>query len=204
MANKSDFFTHFGAMPDPRMERTKKHKLIDNKGSSMTKTRSLVAFAVLCLVVAAAAVAYARRNAHPSPAEVRAQAFVLVDDEGQELARLAPTPDGSGWGLLVFDSTGKPAVGAATGETGSALGVFDNSGARRITLGVAPDGSSAGIIVARQDGHPAVNVGVSPQGAGIGVLDTKGVERAGLGLSPTGEGRLVARNQENAEVWHAP
>lgn len=29
MADKSDFFTHFGGMPDPRMERTRKHQLID-------------------------------------------------------------------------------------------------------------------------------------------------------------------------------
>ncbi len=143
-------------------------------------------------------------KAPPAVKEVRAQAFLLVNAQGRELARLAPTPEGSGWGLLVLDSKGKPAVGAATGKTGSAVGLFDSQGTRRMTLGVAPDGVASGMFISRSDGRPGVTMGVGPQGVGLNLSDEEGRERASTGLSPTGDGRFVIRNQENSEVWHAP
>jgi hypothetical protein len=90
----------------------------------MTKMRWLVALAVLCLVVAAAAVAYAAGKAGPmAPRVVRAQGFELVDPSGKLWGRLsAPGKRGEGGaGLVLFGADGKERLFVGLRGNGEAL-----------------------------------------------------------------------------------
>jgi hypothetical protein len=100
----------------------------------MTKTRWLVALAVLCVVVAAAAVAYAAGKAKPAvPVQevVRAQKFELVDEKGKVRAELSIHPDGLGPILVMYDQAGDIRADLSVVNDGPARLVFHEKGGKR-------------------------------------------------------------------------
>lgn len=110
----------------------------------MSKTRWLLALAVLCLLVAAAAVAYAAGKAKPTVpvAEVvRAKRFELVDGRGWTRGLLAITESGSP-GLWLTDAKGKAGARLALSANGvSELALLDVKGKVRAYLALDTDGN---------------------------------------------------------------
>ena len=95
--------------------------------------------------------------------EVQARAFVLVDQQGTVLARLAPLPQG-----------------------GPGLGVFDQGRKSRLLLTAEPDGSS-GLRLFGRDGKGSIMLAVGANGApSLRLLDQNWRVRASLGTWPDG------------------
>lgn len=123
----------------------------------------------------------------PAAKEIRAQAFVLVDAEGKELARLARSTEPSSQGELGYVS----------------LLFFDDKGTKRVVLGVARDGSGSGLGLCHPDGKLAIGLGTGPEGLGLTLRDTKGRERAGVGMPPTAGASFVTKNEKGEDTWRS-
>jgi hypothetical protein len=131
--------------------------------------RRLRLVTLLTLVIAAIALAIAVKGRGPQ-AEVRARAFVLVDDSGQVLARLAKVRDGP---LLVLHARRAAAdvlIGSIVDDTGIA-----------ITL----DGQARMNLLTGRDGSPS-----------LGISDAKGTNRILMGLDKK-DAPLLAMRREN-------
>ena len=75
---------------------------------------------------------------------VKANKFILVDENGKEHASLAM--DALGPRLRLFDENGKPRTSLAVDVNGPMLGLFDVNGKNRAGLGVDKDGPMLGLL----------------------------------------------------------
>jgi hypothetical protein len=95
--------------------------------------------------------------------EIRARAFVLVDQQGGVLARLGPLPQG-----------------------GPGLGVYDQGGKNRLLLMAEPHGPT-GLRLFGRDGQGSIMLGVGANGApSLRLLDQNWRVRASLAAWPDG------------------
>lgn len=117
----------------------------------MDERRLLIAFGVVCLLVAVGAVGYGAGKATVVPEVIRAQRFEVVDGDGKVRAVLGKADDG-----------------------GSGLAAMDEEGRARLALGTKADGS-VGLAVLHKTGTPVVAIGLGADGAaGLAVLDKQG------------------------------
>jgi len=75
---------------------------------------------------------------------VRAQEFILEDEDGEVCATLGAGADGSA--LLLKDENGKPRVTLCASKDGPILRLYDENGNARATLGAFKDGSVLGLF----------------------------------------------------------
>jgi len=108
---------------------------------------------------------------------VRANMFILEDENGKPRAALAALKDGPV--LSLFDENGKPRAGLAVAKDGPRLGLLDENGKYRAALVVAKDGSR------------------------LSLFDETGKERAMLGVAADGPG-LVLLDAAEKVIWSAP
>jgi len=136
----------------------------------------LVGLAVgACLVVSGLVGREAQAQA--AQQEVRAQRFVLVDDNGKVRAKLETSPDGPA--LWLYDEKGKPRVVLTALKEGSVLNLYDEKGEPRAGLGLT-------------EGRP-----------GLSLYDETGKTRAALDLTEDGPS-LHLWDKDGKVLWQAP
>ncbi len=136
----------------------------------MSKTRWTVALVAVCLVVTAAAVAYAagKAKAPAVPQVVRAGRFELVDGQGRLRGKLAVNSDGT-----------------------PGLDLYDGAGQLRVTLALAEDGNPS-VELTDKNGKQRAALFVGKSGEpGLSLLDKQGQARAELYLANMGDARLL-------------
>jgi hypothetical protein len=149
-------------------------------------------------------------EAHPgAPAEVRAQAFILVDGNGQELARLGQAPQvgqppGPFTGLIVKDADGHDRVAVGVTPTDTRVGVLDQQGRLRLSVAISPDDTDVGLEVVDHNGKRCLTLGVDPAGAGLRLWDAQNRKRGDIRISPEGTARIATFDAAGREVWPGP
>ncbi|TMA85780.1 MAG: hypothetical protein E6J63_18715 [Deltaproteobacteria bacterium] len=133
--------------------------------------RRLRLVTLLTLVIAAIALAIAVTARGPQ-AEVRARAFVLVDDSGEVLARLAKVKDGPVLVLHARRAGADVLIGSAVDDAGIAITV---NGQPRLTL------------LTGRDGYPS-----------LGIRDAKGGNRLLIGLDKKDAPSLMLRRENGS------
>ena len=143
----------------------------------MSRAKWPMVIAVLCLLVAVAAVAWAAGQAKLSAPEViQAQRFELVDAEGQVRGRLT-----------------------VASSTGPALLLYDEDGSVRARLWLSLDGSPS-LNLYDTDGRGGVSAFPGTDGnPGVCLRDKEGTLRAGL----FAEG-LELSDEQGQRTWSAP
>ncbi|MFO8008672.1 MAG: hypothetical protein R6V05_13155 [Candidatus Brocadiia bacterium] len=149
-------------------------------------------------------------GAHAASAEgvIRARAFVVVDEQGRELATLGARADATG--LVVRDKEGNRrmvvgmlpdeqtaiVINGADQTTQLALGawektnhldLYDGAGRARFTVGVAREGGNAGLAFYDREKNERLAIGMGPHGAGDFVMkDASGMAlwRASQDIGP--------------------
>jgi len=110
----------------------------------MGKARWAVVVAVVCLVVAAVAVAYAAGKARAVPVQevVRARRFEVVDSTGKGRATFGVLPSGD-IGVMLMGKSGVTRAALRVQTDGdTALSVWDEDGKVRLGLGVVAEAPS--------------------------------------------------------------
>jgi hypothetical protein len=133
--------------------------------------RRLRLVTLLTLVIAAIALAIAVKGRGPQ-AEVRARAFVLVDDSGEVLARLAKVKDGP---VLVLHAR-RAGADVLIGS------IVDDAG-----IGITVDGRTRINLLTGRDGFPS-----------LGISDAKGGNRLLIGLDKKDAPTLMLRRENGS------
>ncbi len=123
--------------------------------------------------------------------EIRAQGFVLEDQEGNVRGSWYLEEDRS-VRLSIHDAAGRARMNFTVREDGApGISLADEDDRRRVVLGLLPDQTST-LVFADGNGVPRSVLGVSRQGsASLLFADQDGTSRVSLGLDANGEGRLV-------------
>lgn len=176
------------------------HTLINGEEArGMSKSKWAVVFAGLCLVPAAVAIAYAAGAQAAAPVQevVRAKCFELVNNEGEERAKLDLTLDGSP-SLSMCDETGRVRLILQCSNThGLSLQMFDRDVTPRLALSLFEDGRPE-IRLLDSKGMDRVLLTVESDGpARLDLLDNAGEVHATLGVLPDGSSMLVFRDESN-------
>ncbi|MGD2175190.1 MAG: hypothetical protein PVJ27_07290 [Candidatus Brocadiaceae bacterium] len=144
------------------------------------------------------------RDAQASPAGqvLEATAFVVVDQQGREVARLGAAPDMAG--LLVHDRQGKRRMvvgGLPEGQFG--LVIQQPDGKTQLALGGWTETNHIDLYDGA--GHPRFTVGVSKDGGGAGLAfyDREKKERLAIGMGPGGGGDFAMKNAGGETLWRA-
>jgi len=167
----------------------------------MSRGRWLVALAFVCVVVAAAALAYGAGKAEPAaPKVVRAQVFELVDPSGKVWGRLsAPGKTGEGGaGLVLFGPHGKDRLFVGLRGNGEALiRLRDASGSKsmaQINVG-RPPGDAAHLMLWHRGERAEVTCG--EYGSSVMLLRPDGtLARTSVDSSGMPALHLVGENSE--------
>ncbi|MBI4183756.1 MAG: hypothetical protein HY521_07140 [Proteobacteria bacterium] len=168
------------------------------------RSRRLLTGAALCLGIGLAAYALvpgpglAQRGAG-APKEVRAGAFVLVDDNGMARAALFVVKDGPKLGL--YDENDKPRAMLSVSKDGPTLGLYDENDKPRAGLTVTEVGPT--LVLNDKNGEPRAGLAVTEVGPGLVLNDENGKPRATLGVSKDGPG-LALFDKTNKPVWSTP
>jgi hypothetical protein len=120
--------------------------------------------------------------------EVRANSFILEDENGKVRAMLITTKDGPRLSLL--DENGKPRAGLGVSKDGPSLSLYDENGKDRAGMAMTKDGPK------------------------LGLFDENGVRRTMLGaastVTPEGktitypESSLLLFSPDGKTIWSAP
>jgi hypothetical protein len=105
--------------------------------------------------------------------EVRANRFVVEDENGKDRAVLSTTKDGPMLGL--YDEKGKFRVGLGVNTGGSMLELSDENGKKRAMLAMTEDGP--GMNLFDENGKGGAGLNLTKDGPGLGMLDEKGEVR---------------------------
>jgi hypothetical protein len=152
---------------------------------------------------------------------IRANSFVVEDENGKVQVVLAATKDGprlglydeSGKGRVTIDATkdgavlrlcdenGKGRVMLAALKDGPTLNLFDENGKTRAMLNTSKDGP--GLTLYDESGKGRVTIDATKDGAVLRLCDENGKGRAMLAAFKDGAG-LSLFNENGATIWHAP
>jgi hypothetical protein len=114
------------------------------------------------------------QGANIEPKVVRANQFVLEDENGKTRAVLDVGKDGVP-GLYLYDDNGTPRAMLGVGNYGSMLALCDKNGKTLIALTVSKDGSS--LRLSDDNGKPRVRLTVGNDGVpGLTLLYANGVQ----------------------------
>jgi len=101
---------------------------------------------------------------------VRANMFILEDENGKPRAALAALKDGPV--LSLFDENGKPRAGLAVAKDGPRLGLLDENGKARAVLFALKDGPVLNLF--DENGKTRVGLDVNADGPVLNLLDAAG------------------------------
>lgn len=135
----------------------------------------------------------------------RAEAFILVDDTGKELARLGVSEKGQPV-LTVLDAKGKERVrvGALEEPAGFGLDARDADGHSRATFAYWAD-DVGGMRLFDAEGIKRIGLGFGPPGTGLSMQNSAGTNIIGIGVGPgAGGGDLSLKHPfDGHEIWRA-
>ena len=149
------------------------------------RNRLLLAVVLLAAIVMTAGIAR-RENV------IKANAFVLLDENGKTRAALDVGKDGPKLGL--YDENGKLRAGLSVGKDGSGLALSDENEKRRAGLAVVKEGP--GLILADENEKPRVGLGVSKDGPRLELFDEKGEVAWAVDQRQKQEARRQVEQQE--------
>ena len=188
------------------------------------------AFALVWIVAGTANRAEAQGSGVPTA--IRANAFVLVDENGKMRARLSVNKNGVALallnrngipgaaltvvkgapGLTLYDENAKGGAVLAVGKDGPGLTLFDENGKADATLAVLK--GEPGLSLLDEKGKDRAVLAVGKDGPGLALFDENGKGRAMLGagktVSPDGrkitypESSLRLFGPDETVVWQAP
>jgi len=101
---------------------------------------------------------------------VRANAFIVEDEDGKPRAMIAATKDGPGLGM--YDENGKTRAGILVTKHGPALDMYDENGKPRAAIGVTKDGPRLRMF--DENGKPRAAIGVTKNGPVLGMFNENG------------------------------
>ena len=135
---------------------------------------------------------------------VRAEAFVLVDAEGKEWARLGmPAKDMAA--LTVLDKKGKARlrVGALEEPAGYGMSAYDAEGRMRTTIAHWAD-DIAGMRMFDAQGTKRIGLGLADFGCGLSLANATGAQRIGAGVGVGGGGGdFTMHDYEGKVIWRS-
>jgi hypothetical protein len=131
--------------------------------------------------------------------EVRANHFVVEDENGKVRAVLAVFKDGPG--LTLADENGNPRAMLIMGKGGPALTLSDENG--KVRAGLNATKETAGLTLADENGKNRAALVVGKNGPQVGLSDDKGKTR--VFMSVLKERPLLALLDENDKpIWQVP
>lgn len=139
--------------------------------------RRLMAGLVAAVLLGIGVAATPTKSGVDAVAELRAQKFILVDDNGKTRAALSVSQAGPGLGLLDANGVLRATLGVNMGEP--MLGLFD------------------------RNGEPCAGLTVSKEGTGLSLADEHGKLRAVLGVTKAGP-ELELYDENDKSLWKAP
>jgi len=141
--------------------------------------------------------------------EIRANRFVVEDENGKGRAMLEVNEEGTGLGLA--DENGKLRAGLFMTKDGSGLSLRDENRKTRVMLNVTKDGPM--LALADENGKSRARLDVVKEGAGLRLIDEKGQGRVTVGVtqitSPDGrtitypESSLLLYGADGKVIWQA-
>jgi hypothetical protein len=131
---------------------------------------------------------------------IRANQFVLEDENGMIRATLIASKDGPG--LAMFDQNGKNRVQLDMDKDGPALVMRDENGKNRIGLAATTEGPS--VTMFDQNGKGRIILAASPVGPALRMFDQNGKDRATLGVMDKGGSWLEMLDQNGKTIWSRP
>jgi hypothetical protein len=141
---------------------------------------------------------------------IKAKGFILVDEKGNERAKLSM--DDNSPGLCLRDENGKPRIGLAVDKNGPKLNLFDENSKPRIALAAIKDGPS--LFLADENGKPRASLSADEDGPRLALYDANNQTRANLGIgrttTPDGktitypESSLILFKPDGKVIWIAP
>ena len=164
----------------------------------MSKRKWAVVVVAVCLVVTAAAVAYAAGKAKAAvPQVVRAQKFELVDGQGKVRVSLSILADGAAR-LDMLDKDAKSRAALRLWPDGSPrLDMVDKDGKKRMMLGVMDDGRP-GLTLTRgvRDRGGLVLGFTTPDIPSLALSSADGFVRTDLTVTPGGGARVTLYDEK--------
>ncbi|MGD2175188.1 MAG: hypothetical protein PVJ27_07280 [Candidatus Brocadiaceae bacterium] len=134
---------------------------------------------------------------------VRAEAFVLVDAQGREWARLGlPTEGAAALTVLDADGRARVEVGALAEPAGYGVNAYDAEGRMRTAVAHWDDDVS-GIRTFDAEGVKRVGLGAGNSGCGLSMVNANGVQRLGAGVGPYGGGDFTLHDHEGEVIWRS-
>ena len=141
--------------------------------------------------------------------EIRAEAFIVYDENGKPRAMLGTTKDGSG--LLLYAENGIPCAGLSVDEDGPSLSLYDENSKLRVGLGTTTN--SSGLSLYDENSKPRVGLDTTKNGPTLRLFDENGNSRFMAGkitmISPNGksieypESSLLLFGPDGKVIWSA-
>ncbi len=139
------------------------------------------------------------------PETLRAERFVVVDADGNEVGVFGATRRGPA--LVLHDVAGRPRISLGNGEAdGGYWGLFcrDAGGNDRFVSGARADGKGAGLGIWDWNGQLRIGTGANEGGCGTALWNEDGREVAGMGAGAHGGADFVLKHpSDGREVWRA-
>jgi hypothetical protein len=110
------------------------------------------------------------QGANIGPKVIRANQFILKDENGKTRAVLSVSKEGPA--LVLFDETGKPRAGLDAGKDGPGLVLADETGKFRAMLAVDKDGPR--LVLFDEIGKRRAGLAVNKDGPGLALFDETG------------------------------
>jgi hypothetical protein len=161
---------------------------------------AVLACAVIWVVIGAAGRTQAQKPGETGKV-IRANAFVLVDEQGDTRAVLAAGKDGLEPGLCLFDEKGEVRAALSVSDDGPRLVLYDEKGTPRAGLNAFKDGP--GLLLHDENGETRAALGTGERGPGLSLYDEKGTPRAALCIFKDEPG-LHLFDEQSKVTWHTP
>jgi hypothetical protein len=167
-------------------------------------TGGILGGAIASRIVPAEGLALASTHHMHNMKEVRAQKFVLVDNDGAERGMIHMTPRGFA-DIELYDASGRDRAEFRVGSEGTAsLTFYDADGSKRVQLASVPEGRD-GLALFASGGRQLASFSVANDNqSSVTLYDPNtGMARVGLGVAATGEPALAlydAQGHDRAEL----
>jgi hypothetical protein len=179
------------------LARTKKRTQWLLAGSILVLAGSIV----LCGKAAGTSEAQAQ-PARGTPKEIRANEFIVVDENGKTRARLGASKDGTVLVMYDENSTGRTWLGAGKNKDDKpGLFLCDDNGAVRAALAVPKEGP--GLALSDKDGTVRAWLAADKDSTGLALCDKNGKLRAWL-TPDKDNARLGLLSENGKAIWQAP
>jgi hypothetical protein len=123
---------------------------------------------------------------------VRASEFRVVDEQGNDVVRLAKSENGDGY-ISIYDSKGTKLVSINAIESGGRILTHGRDGER---LAIMASGETGGLVATTgANGTKGVALVILDHGGMVATYDSKGTKLVSMGSNSDGEGAVFTYNR---------